>query len=104
MRLQLSDILLGANEGVPDEIGASIDEPQILAVLLRERRQAQCAVWQIHALVGTEPGTAEPGSGDGDLDHRGTNGADDAADGAVVEPDRLAGTHIVEYGGQRQPY
>ena len=81
------DVLGPLREREAHQVGVPRDEAQVLAVLLRKRRQPEIRVRQVDPLLAAQ--LARPGAGGGDLDRDGgaVRAAHHAADAPVVEPD-----------------
>ncbi len=99
--LQLAHVGALANKGVANDIRILDHERKGLEIVLRERRDAELALRYVDALFGVELFACGTCVRDFDSNLFRRNGADDAADFAVVERNGFARADTIEEFGKR---
>src|SRR5208282_2784363 len=100
-RLQLAHVGFLAYKGIADDVRVLDDERERLEIIFRERRKAELAVGDVDAFLGAEFFTRGARARDFDSYLFRRDGANDAADLAIIERDRFAGVDAIEKFGQR---
>src|SRR5579862_242470 len=100
MTEELLYVVLGAHEGITDEVGVFDDELEILEVFGSEGGQIDLRLGEVDALRLAQILSFGARLSDFDTNAGLVDGADDAADFSVVEPDGLAGLCVPEEFGQ----
>jgi hypothetical protein len=90
----------GVDEGEPDEVRVTDDEPQALQVLRHQRGKTQVRIGKVDPPVRGEPCPADGSVGDLDPETSGLRRPHDPPDSPVIEPDRLAGPDHPEALGE----